>query len=381
LAEISHEALADLIGTIYEAAYDPGHWPGVVDNLRILFDGSKACFARVGPEMRLWDAVATDFDLDMQLTLISSDINQNEYSDAVTREPVGTIFSDMQLIGEQTLRRSRFWNEWMVPQDMYGGLTTKLMIAEESYWFFDVQRGRNQPRLDKRERELLALLAPHLRRAAQMGRTLHQALILRSAFAALPLGVVQIDTEQRLVTVNDAAESILDRRGSPLMRKSGRLAASDPKHRQVMENFLAEACRLPDAGTPSSHSELRLPSGANGSAGIDLILSSGPVPGHDSMGAPFLPGAVIFIRDVALTLRGGSLDQFAKVFAFTPAEARLAAALASGMSLREAAADLGLKYGTVRSYLERIFRKTETRQQSQLVALLRSAQPLFPPTH
>jgi len=379
LAQVSHEALAELIGGIYEAAYDPARWPGVIDNLRVLFDGSKACFARAGPDMKLWDAVATDFDLDMQLTLISSDISQNEYSDAVTREPVGTVFSDVQLIGEEILRRSRFWNEWMVPQDMYGGLTTKLMIAEKSYWFFDVQRGRNQPRLDKRERELLALLAPHLRRAAQIGRTLHQALMLRSAFAALPLGVVQIDTEQRLVTVNDAAETILDRRGSPLMRKSGRLVATNPKHRQIVENFLAEACSLPDVGKPSSQSELRLPSGANGSAGIDLILSSGPLPSQESLGAPFSPGAVIFIRDVALTLRDGSLDQFAKVFSFTPAEARLAAALASGMSLREAAADIGLRYGTVRSYLERIFRKTETRQQSQLVALLRRAQPLFPP--
>jgi len=64
------------------------------------------------------------------------------------------------------------------------------------------------------------------------------------------------------------------------------------------------------------------------------------------------------------------------LFDLTQAEVRLATALAQGLSLKAAAAEAGLRFSTVRTYLNRIFRKTGTNQQSQLVALLKSAHPL-----
>ena len=64
------------------------------------------------------------------------------------------------------------------------------------------------------------------------------------------------------------------------------------------------------------------------------------------------------------------------LFDLTPAEVSLAAALAKGLSLKAAAVEAGLQFSTMRTYLNRIFRKTGTNQQSQLVALLKSAHPI-----
>jgi DNA-binding CsgD family transcriptional regulator len=61
------------------------------------------------------------------------------------------------------------------------------------------------------------------------------------------------------------------------------------------------------------------------------------------------------------------------LFDLTPAEARLAVSLSAGLTLRAAAEQSGIKFATARSYLEQIFRKTGTGQQSQLVALMKSA--------
>lgn len=61
------------------------------------------------------------------------------------------------------------------------------------------------------------------------------------------------------------------------------------------------------------------------------------------------------------------------LFDLTPAEARLAVELASGHSVQEAAMEIGIAVKSARTYLERIFRKTETSRQSELVALLKSA--------
>lgn len=56
----------------------------------------------------------------------------------------------------------------------------------------------------------------------------------------------------------------------------------------------------------------------------------------------------------------------------TPAEARLAALLASGLSLHEIIERLGIAANTARTHLKSIFGKTETRRQGELIRLLLS---------
>ncbi len=66
------------------------------------------------------------------------------------------------------------------------------------------------------------------------------------------------------------------------------------------------------------------------------------------------------------------------LFDLRPSEARLAAALASGKSLRDTANEMGISFGSARTYLAHVFAKTGTNQQSQLVSLLKSSQPVSP---
>lgn len=60
------------------------------------------------------------------------------------------------------------------------------------------------------------------------------------------------------------------------------------------------------------------------------------------------------------------------LFDLAPAEVKLATSLATGRTLRDAARESDIQITTARTYLDRIFRKTGTHQQSQLVALLKS---------
>lgn len=60
------------------------------------------------------------------------------------------------------------------------------------------------------------------------------------------------------------------------------------------------------------------------------------------------------------------------LFDLAPAEVKLAISLATGSTLQDAARESNIQITTARTYLDRIFRKTGTHQQSQLVALLKS---------
>jgi DNA-binding CsgD family transcriptional regulator len=59
-------------------------------------------------------------------------------------------------------------------------------------------------------------------------------------------------------------------------------------------------------------------------------------------------------------------------YGLTPAEARLAALLASGLSLHDIVERLGIAANTARTHLKSIFGKTETRRQGELIRLLLS---------
>lgn len=66
------------------------------------------------------------------------------------------------------------------------------------------------------------------------------------------------------------------------------------------------------------------------------------------------------------------------LFDLAPSEARLAIALTRGSSLRDFAAETGITFGTARKYLDRIYLKTGTHRQNELVSLLKGVQPLGP---
>ena len=66
------------------------------------------------------------------------------------------------------------------------------------------------------------------------------------------------------------------------------------------------------------------------------------------------------------------------LFDFTQSELSFATALTEGLTLREAAQKCGLTESSGRTYLARIFAKTGTHRQTELIALLASTHPFEP---
>jgi DNA-binding CsgD family transcriptional regulator len=87
---------------------------------------------------------------------------------------------------------------------------------------------------------------------------------------------------------------------------------------------------------------------------------------------------MIILTAIGMSVNTPDMPLLRALFDLSPAEAKLAAALSSGRTLKQAAEDGQIRISTARSYLEGIFRKTGVRQQSQLVALLKSTQSLIP---
>ena len=71
----------------------------------------------------------------------------------------------------------------------------------------------------------------------------------------------------------------------------------------------------------------------------------------------------------------GSIEILHRHFGLTPSEAGLALRLGTGETLQSAAAELHISYETARTRLKRIFSKTGTGRQAELVVVIVTACP------
>ncbi|WP_035101507.1 helix-turn-helix transcriptional regulator, partial [Devosia sp. LC5] len=173
----------------------------------------------------------------------------------------------------------------------------------------------------------------------------------------------------KLVWANDAAEALMAEPGSAI---SGRLGALLLVHPSQMREFMA-ALQRANAPAGSIGTDMLATHPETGNA---IALSIVPARNLFVQGLPALRGAHIALRDLSERLPPGFEDRIRAMFDLTPKEAALAAALASGRALGDVARNNGVSILTVRTQLGHLFRKTDTKQQSQLVSLLLAVEPL-----
>jgi DNA-binding CsgD family transcriptional regulator/PAS domain-containing protein len=214
------------------------------------------------------------------------------------------------------------------------------------------------------ENEELAFLLTHMARALRVTARLKRGSIEREAIAAvvdrLGTGVALIDKSGKVIWMNPAAQEIA-RNNDGLSVKAGRLTAGLPGEQTKLERLLATACDAARRGggvigvsRPSSGSRY----------GVEVCSLSARSRDFAIPGA-----ALVFINDPDRPSQA-TVEALAAVYDLTPAEAKIAMAIASEPTARKAANTLKLSQNTVKTHLRHIFANTGTRSQVELVRLL-----------
>jgi DNA-binding CsgD family transcriptional regulator len=172
-------------------------------------------------------------------------------------------------------------------------------------------------------------------------------------------GVIFVTGKGRVIYCNAAAEKLL-RRGKGLALRCGRLSARDPATQQHLWALLQR-----DLAAGQSLVVRR------GDDERPLIVWAAPLPQRYASAVAPQPTVMLLIRDPAQP-RAPATELLSRLYRLTPAEARLARALAAGGGLRQAAASADMSYETARWYLKVLFQKTHTGRQVDLVARLLS---------
>jgi len=186
-----------------------------------------------------------------------------------------------------------------------------------------------------------------------------------AALDQLPIAVIVIDQRAKPVFVNRAGAAVLED-GGALSVDSGGICRSDSADFQTTVDLFF---RKPEKAKKGLF--FTLP-GTGDLRPLSVFLS--PFVGDIADSHPYGTLAVMYIVDPNNPVEP-FLDAVKIVFDLTDSEAKLAVSLVKGMALDEAAAICGLTVSSARTYLKRVFSKTNTNRQSDLIRLILTSVP------
>lgn len=178
----------------------------------------------------------------------------------------------------------------------------------------------------------------------------------------LSVGLLVLDRRARILFANSAARCYGAEDG-PLIMRRARLGARSAAHTQRLSALVQTVL----SGSPERSMTIAQADGPP----LTLVVSSIGHQDPDQFSARNMRDAAVLVTIVNLT--GEIAVPAARVmnsFGLTAAEAKIALALASGASVPEAAATLGLSTNTVKTHLRKVFAKTGTSRQAELARVL-----------
>jgi DNA-binding CsgD family transcriptional regulator len=236
--------------------------------------------------------------------------------------------------------------------DGYWSIASWSPVRGEESLAFGVHRARGDDPDDAGVARLLGAVAPHLRKAAQLADDFSvlagRVTQAEAALDAVPDAVILLDKSGLAYGHNLAADELVCQEHGLKVSADGAVLTEDAEAQRRIDGAIAEAL-----GRNS-----RRPSGT---CGIVVRIADG-----GAISLKILPaagGAILLARRACPPAQAWSR------FHLTPAELRLAQALALGQNLQQASANLHIARATAATQLRSIFAKTGTHRQAELVAL------------
>ncbi|MCA0422114.1 MAG: helix-turn-helix transcriptional regulator [Proteobacteria bacterium] len=205
-----------------------------------------------------------------------------------------------------------------------------------------------------------------------MDRT-HLTVLLEATMNALAAGIFLVGHDGHVHFSNRIADSFA-KAGDALRVVNGRLVPADRNAAAAFQRLIDQPSAS-TTGRSDVHETIAFPRAGGG--GLVATITAVSVPHQPCAAHPLEAAFSVIVQDPALSLRMPG-EAFARLYCLTAAELRVALAMVPGARPQTAAEALGISSNTVKTHLQRIFEKTETSRQADLIALmLRTTPPVM----
>jgi DNA-binding CsgD family transcriptional regulator len=365
------EQLSALIGDIYDAALDQSLWLSVLGKTRGFVGGSSSALYTKDAVRKSGKLLYQEGDIDPHYRKLyiekyaKLDPFTTGHFFAEIEQPIGVA----DLMPYDEFLDTRFYKEWFRPQRIVDGVTGALEKSVASVVLFTVFRHQRDGVVDDETRHRVRLILPHMRRAVLISKIIDLKTAEAASFAdtldGISAGMFLVDARGRFVHANASGHAMLAK-GSLLCAVGGKLAASnDAAEEALHEVFLAAGSGDTAVGTKGIAVPLVTREDERYVAHV-LPLTSGA---RRRAGAGYAAVAALFVHKATLD-KPSVPEAIAKTFKLTPSELRVLLGIVEVGGVAETADALGIGPGTVKTHLLRVFAKTGTSRQAELVKLV-----------
>jgi DNA-binding CsgD family transcriptional regulator len=365
---IGVEKFSALLASVYAAGLDPAKWPMLAQltaetfqsgsaslQLRVLVPGGATSVVSVTGNITAQSCI------DYEAYYCARDI----YVQHAAAHGMNGAFLSQNAVLPVEAARTEFYSDWGRRSGIFHIAGGGTMTGPASAALLAIHRPEGAALFDEDDRNSLALVLPHVGRALQISGLLGglQDSERARATGLDRLGVVAIVVAGNGVILwQNSAASRLFADGAAVQSVNGRLTAR--RKPEVLARLLQECAAPATLATPPS----RLLS-LQRSGRAPLSLLAGPLQASSPFAVGGIPAAIVFIHDPEVP----SLPSESALIALhglTPAEARLAAALAGGERLDAYAERNAISLATVKTHLRQVLAKTGTERQADMMVLL-----------
>jgi DNA-binding CsgD family transcriptional regulator len=360
----------DLIDDIYEAAWNPEHWPTFLSRFADAVQGQATVLmtedlGRGSTEVS--QAVRVD---DRFKERYEARYGRNIWlQQGVQQARPGAVLVFDSLVSSSVLKETEFYCDFLRPQGLLHGCGGVISLDARAMVHLCTLRSANAGPFGEAEQVRFKILLPHLQRAFQIRLRIaeleEKQRTSEEALNRLSLAVIAIDQTGRVQSMNRSAHRILSQRDGLRLTSRGLVAeipSANAELRRVLWGTAFDA--TPEGVHPERAILVERPS-----AKRPYVVFVVPSRRRDR--GLFGPGAsaVIFITDPEARPKDIA-EVLIEAFNLTPAEARLAAILVDGKDLNEVCDILSIRRNTGRAHLRSLFDKVGVRRQAELVSVL-----------
>ncbi len=361
--------VVELVGRIYDAALDDSLWPRTLTHIEQAVGASIMHLLIVDKTSGLPTFGVTSRYPEANTEFVDVYASMDERWPRILALPNACPTVHETLYRGEESRKSPVYNEFLKKYDAQSQTITRIDGPDDTDIVFSAIRPLKSGPFEHSETSIIQRLLPSISKAVQVRQTLARAEAHRDPMARLiereHLGVILLDRHANILQANDSAIAILSR-GDGLLDAGRKLAVAHRDEDAVLQRRIASAIAV-GLGLSTANGDdmmLSLPSSDR-----FLYLLIMPIPMSQADFGAKRAVAAVLVQDPH---RPADLPKevVSRVYGLTAAEARLAASFAETASLKDSAEALGITEGTARQYLKRIFQKTDTKSQAELMKLL-----------
>lgn len=382
------ELLLSIVYSLYRTIHEVDRWPLILRQIQDLlparaFNLSIYDFHRRRGKIAIHSGCFREDDLAAYNQIwgpYDPWLNHEEHYSAT-----GITWIGDELISQSRVATSDFHREWLQPQDLLHQCTSVLFRDKEHLVYLRAYRTADQSPFKRHELYPLQRLLPHLRQTlelhnaitsgrngppkpiAQFVAELGAAGSIRKVQNELLINGLQSDDTVAETTSPPAIATIPQTLNAPSDATSHDASdlpsppeATPPADVAASTSFRA---RLAQRAIITDTASMERAGSRHGRRWLPVVLNS-----TDDSADP--DSAESDDDRNAAPEQNDNEKQLKRLYSLTPSEAKLAELLASGTDLPKAARLLDISLSTVRTHLQRIYGKTDTHHQSELVALL-----------